>query len=164
MAIIYNSDLSKEVIAGAKIQTSRDVIPNQIADKVVPVMEVNPKLLRRINTFGAGTASNATSATVYTTPTDRDFFLTAAVFSMIKDATSTSTLSNLITTIDGASVNLIRIPGFTLTAQSGSISISFPQPIKIDRGVTIRLNNTTNVANITCTATIFGFIDEMSNA
>jgi hypothetical protein len=46
MAQIFNSELKKQLIDGAKLQTSKDVIPSQLADKVVPVMEVNPKLLK----------------------------------------------------------------------------------------------------------------------
>ncbi len=44
-AIIYNSDVTKELRDGGKISL-RDAIPNQLAEKVVPVMEVNPKFYK----------------------------------------------------------------------------------------------------------------------
>ena len=47
MASIHNSDLTKELIEKAKLQTSHDSVPSQIADKVIPTLEVNPNLSRR---------------------------------------------------------------------------------------------------------------------
>jgi len=164
MTQIYNSDLTKELTEGAKIQVSRDRVPNQLADKVVPVMEVNPKLLRRVKIVKNVQAANATSATVFTTPTDRDFYLTGYCLSVIKDATSTSTGTSLRSTIDGAAVRIAEIIGLSLTVQNQTITGSCTPPIKIDRGVTITVNNTTNVANVSSSAEIHGYIDDYSLA
>lgn len=159
MTTIYNSDLTKEIIQGAKIQTSLDTVPNKLASSVVPVMEVNPKLLREINLNKYGTASNSTSAILYTTPTDKDFYITSAQISLIKDATSTSTETYISCEMENGSLGiLIDISTFTLTAQTAQNSISFPFPIKIKRGTNITINNTTNVANIRSSATITGYL------
>jgi hypothetical protein len=43
-AKIYNSNLTKAIVDGAKLQISEGGIPSEIAEKVVPTMEVNPNL------------------------------------------------------------------------------------------------------------------------
>lgn len=164
MATIHNSDLSKELILGARIQTSKDSVPNQIADKVVPVMEVNPKLLRKIDIVKEAVATNQTSSTIYTTPGDRDFYITNAAISTIKDATSTSTVSAIRAYVNGVQIAIFRLPSFTLTAQNMSIMHDFKFPIKIDRNTAITVTNSTAVANITSYGLIFGYIDDISGA
>ncbi len=54
MAIINNADLTKELIAGAKIQLSYDDVPGRLATAVVPTMEVNPKLLQETTVVARG--------------------------------------------------------------------------------------------------------------
>lgn len=164
MATIYNSDLTKELTKGAGLQTSKDVIPNQIAEKVVPVMEVNPKLLRVVNVHQRNTATNATSATIYTTPADRDFYLTGLTISMIKDATATSTSSFISVYINGLQNQIAHIVSLTLTPQYAAYSKDFTVPIKLDRNTAIVIGNATNVANITSSGTIQGYIVDTSNA
>lgn len=158
MAYIYNSELSKELIEGARIATAKDNIPTQIADKVVPVMEVNPKLLRRANIIRSANAINSTGATVYTTPTDRDFFLTSVHLSVIKDVTATSQNTELdFVTDDGIQQYAFVINGITLTPQNEVIDQQLNPPIKLKRGTNISLVNGTNVATIRTHATITGY-------
>lgn len=164
MATIYNSNLTNELRDGAKIQISKDKIPTELAEKVIPVMEVNPKLLRKTKICRSLIVTNSTSGTIYTTPTTQDFYLTGATISVIKDATATSVYSQLVVYIDGASQGIMNIPGITLTAQNQSLTLSFPIPVKLDRGSTINISNNTNVGNVVCGASIFGFVDETSNA
>lgn len=159
MATIYNSDLFKELTEGAKLQVSRETIPTQIAEKVVPVMEVNPKLLRRSDIVRRITATNTVSSSILVIPSDKEFYLTGVMIGLIKDATSTSLYSGLTLSSGGVTRELI-IPGFTLTAQNEQTSISFTFPVKVDSGTTMYVVNSTNVANCTCTVTIFGYFLE----
>jgi len=163
-AIIYNSDLSRELQDGAKIQVSRDRVPNELAEKVIPVMEVNPKMLRRCNVAASGLAANSAASTVYTSPSDKDFYLVAMALSTIKDATSTSTAARITSTINGASVSLLSIASATLTAQADSTSLTLPIPLKIDRGTSIAVTNTTADANVSTRASIFGYTDDLVKA
>jgi len=165
MAVIHNSDLTKALIDGAKLQTSSDRVPAELAEKVVPVMEVNPKLLRRAEVCSVGAATNATSGTVYTIPADKEFYCTASSMSVIKDASSTSVFSSMIATgMDGQTITLLTIPSITLTAQSESEALSFVPPLKIKPGTTIALTNSTNVANINTRGTITGYLVDNSRA
>ena len=144
-----------------KAALTRDNLPNQLAEKVVPVIDVHPDHNRIANVVVSDILANGTSATLYTTPTDRDFYLTSATLSTIKDATSTSTASAIeITPQVGLATKILSIVGLTLTAQNFSIATSFNCPILLKRGSSINITNSTNVANITSRAAITGYIVE----
>jgi hypothetical protein len=163
MVKIYNGDLIKEMREGAKIMLSADGVPSEITDKVVPVMECNPNLFRKISIIKTASLTNGTAATIVTAPTDRDFFICGITLSVIKDVTSTSLATDVRTTINGNVATLMIISGQTLTAQSATMSISFSNPIKVDKGANVTLNHTTNVANIRGDAIVYGYYVENSN-
>lgn len=155
-ATIYNSDLTKALREGAKIQTAIDKTPSELADKVIATMEVNPDMLRYAHIVKAGVATGG-NVIVYTTPTDRDFYLTNAFMSISKIATdSNDNTSLLINPIDDSSVVAICVlPGTTLTAQTSEISQTFKHPIKLKRGTDITIAR--NAGNGTGCATIVGY-------
>lgn len=164
MAKIYSSDLSKELREGARLQTAKDIIPSELAEKVVPVMEVNPKMLRRITVFKETTKNTTASTTIYSTPSDRDFYLSAAYFSLQADAACDNVSGQIIATQEGSGKAILRIMKITLTATSGQMTLSLPEPMKIDRGTNITLNTSFTVGACSMTGGIFGYIDEMSKA
>jgi len=126
---------------------------------LTPVVEIKPKT----NIVRSQTAFNATSATVYTTPSDKDFYLISAALSTSKDATATSTTSSITSTIDAASgQDILRLGLLTLTAERNSIATQFNPPIKIDRGAVITVKNDTAVGNIRSVASIAGYTVETS--
>ena len=139
MATINNSDLSKELIDGAKIQISHDVVPNQLAEKVVPVMEVNPKLLRVCNIVRSTLLVAPT--TIYTTPANRNFYLCSA-FVQCSTKADVDAARIITVTIDGQSQVLIQNnvsggPAGSLGTTNSDLTINPSNPIKIDRGTAI---------------------------
>ena len=153
MATIYNSDLQKEYVEGGKIQVSREGSVNQISQQVIPVMEVNPKLLRRCNYFQS---RSSTAGTIATTSADKDTFIVACSLGIDKLVTDTGTDAVLKATVDGVQINLLYIPGITLTLNQQNITISFPFPIKLDRNTTIITSgsNITKIAGLVIGYTI----------
>ncbi len=127
-----------------------------VMDYIQPVINISP----RCNICKGASAINATSAGIYTTPSDKDFYLASALLSVIKDVTSTSTLTSILAFIDGVQQSILRIGGISLTPQSDVVALSFNIPIKIDRNTAITVSNSTNVANVTAQATIQGFTVE----
>ncbi len=127
-------------------------------DGPVATIPINPscRVLR------SASAINATSGTIFTTPTDRDFYLVAAMLSMIKDVTSTSADTTLGVPVDGVTQAILRIPGISLTPQNDVIAISFPYPIKVDRNAQIVITNSSNVANIVTRGSIIGYYEEVT--
>ena len=163
MATIYNSDVTKELREGGKISL-RDAIPTQLAEKVVPVMEVNPKLLKVTNFIKRGTLNNATSATLATTDAINETFITGAYLSVMKDVTATSLYFRINCVIGGASTSLLALGSLTLTAGSKDVSIMFRDPIKVDKSSALTLVASTNVGNFILEGGICGYLDNNSNA
>ena len=161
MATIYNSQSSKEITDVCKIQTSKDRIPTELAEKVIPVIDVNPKHSRICNVVARATGTSGT--VIYTTPTNKDFYLCACSISYAGPATKAAVNCSIRSAIDGILVDFIDLSMVTLTAGSDSATISFPFPIKLDKGITIQL-----VANdytaIRLSGTAIGFTIDNPNA
>jgi len=162
MATIYNSDLSKELTLGAKIQTGRDAIPNQLAEKVVPVMEVNPKLLRRATQLAnlLGRTTTATGVTVMSAKTNQDVFITGLLVSNVQSAASDNVLIAITTTMDGAAKVIYRRVKATLTASNTHDYMEFNIPLKIDRGAAITFTLAFTAGTSTTDVIVFGYLDE----
>lgn len=142
------------------LEMYQDKVPAEILEKIQLVIDVNPFQNETCDVIATATAINSTSATLYTTPTDRDFYLCSASISMIKDVSSTSTSSSLNATARGTAITLLAIPGITLTPQTSSNSIAFSPPILLDRGTIVNVGNSTNVANIITKSVITGFTQD----
>lgn len=152
-----NDDVTREIRNAFKIQPgSVESIP-----KPIPVIEVGTKIVKD-GLSVHGVATNATSQTLITTPTNQDFYICSAMLSVIKDVTSTSVSSRIQYIKNGATMYLLYIPGITLTAQTEAISQTFPHAIKVDRGTAITVACTSNVANIITSAVINYFLDEVN--
>jgi len=104
-----------------------------------------------------GSALDATSGTVFTTPTDKDFYLCSAVLAMATNNTATSTSSSMSVVIDGVTVTLLEIRHVTLTPDNIVQSQAYDPPILLDRGSLIALANSTAVGTITTAGTITGY-------
>lgn len=153
MATIYNSEHIKKIINELKLAPSREKMPTELADKILPVYNINNPFQIKSK---SNTNSNSTSATIHTTSTTADTYLISCDLSMIKDVTATSLRSALAAFPfeDNAVSDILVITGLTLVAQNGQVSKSFPIPFKLARGTNITLVNSTNVANVRCAGTI----------
>lgn len=163
MTQVNNSEVIQELIRSAKLQAGKDRIPNFLSSGIVPTIELSSKLVKNADIVRDTVASNSTGATIYTTPTNMDFYLTGMTLSVIKDVTATSTFSDILIQINGRQVRPLRIDTLTLTVEIREQSIVFTHPIKVDRGFAIQVENTTATGNIKASATIIGFLDEASN-
>jgi len=85
-------------------------------------------------------ASTTTSAAIYTTPADKDFYLTSCSLSGAKAVGDSGTSAVVAVTVSGLVANVLLIAGITLTADAQSVAIAFPVPIKVDRGTAINCN------------------------
>lgn len=156
---VKNTDIDKTLFLSANLYPYQDQLPNVLDMDIQPTLELNPWMQRIADICKSATASNATSATIYTTVNDatQHFYLTSASLATIKDVTSTSTSEALGVVINGTNVALLSIPSITLTAQTLSTSVTFDTPILIDQNTAITVTNTTNAANVKTTGTITGF-------
>jgi len=166
MAQIHNSDLSKEIVQGARLQQNRDIIPNQLAEKVVPVMEVNPTILKYCNVFVHGSTSATGSMTVYTTPSDKDFYLCGVDMSYSKTAACDVASGYLTFTVapkEGVTAYL-TFPVVTLTAEKDTKSVTFTRPILLRRNVALAFTGTYTAGNMYRNCSVWGYTIDNPNA
>jgi len=158
---IQNSSTIKEVrqVGGLSISEG---FPQELGSTIVPVVNVNPKAYRTINIvkFAQGTATGNT--VVYTTPTDRDFYLTNYVFSSSANATADSTFARLFVSTDEfpAGVYIAELAKQTLTEFAGTVSMAFPVPMKLKRGTNVIVYQEFTVGASNGSAAIQGYTVE----
>jgi hypothetical protein len=164
MVQIKNNDTIKEIIKGANIQTNEQ-IPLELARSVVPTMEVNPALLRKANIVRGGTANTSSStSSVYTTPTDRDFYLTSVNYFITKDAASDNASNTVIINVaESGDQVLISVPAITATALTYGTSLTFSHPIKLTRGTTVRMSSSFTAGVLIRSLNITGYTIEPSS-
>lgn len=147
-----DTTLLNEIRDVYKLQLSTAPVPNAI-----PVCDVNPKHAREIDFSTYNALTNGTSATIFTALNDRDTYITGACLSLIKDATATSTNFAIKVYIKGVLSPIVVISGITSTAQNQTVSLSFPIPIRIDKGSTVTITSGTANANIKVDGCVQGF-------
>lgn len=159
---INNSKTIQEIRDAAKLVGY--ALPNTLNAVVSPVLECNPAMMRKINVVKYAACTNATTQTVFTTDASNDFYICAITLGVSKDATSTSTNSQVKAYLADteAFTPVAIVAGQTLVAQNETVTITFAQPMKLKRNSVVQLANTTNVANCTSHCIVYGFIDEVS--
>lgn len=152
----YNNSITEDL--NLKLNPKGDMVSNEVLDYITPTIEVNP----RINIVRNQTTGNTGTNALYTTPTDKDFYLSTIGFSFIKDAVCDSATGDftLSAFIDGTARVLIGLPIITLTAQTDSVFVSFPIPIKIDRGTQMNFTGTFGAGVCRRHAFLTGYVQE----
>lgn len=135
------------------------MLPNSLSNSIQPTLDLKP-FSSNIVKQGVIISAGSTTTTLYTTSTTKDFYITGACLSVIKDVTNPSVAEWIQCYIGGALIPIIYISSLALTAQSESNTISFPYPIKVDRNTVIELKATNTTASITLTGVIYGIETE----
>lgn len=131
---IQNTDLINNAREQARLSISEG-FPQMLGETIVPILDASPNQNRFCNIVRRNTGTG--TITIFTTPADKDFYLTYAMLSTIKDTASTATTSGINITVQGNTVSIISIAGITLTAQDQIAVATFSPPIKIDRNTVI---------------------------
>jgi len=165
MVTIYNSDTLKELREAISIQQGVDALPLQISNFIQPVVEINPKLMRRNNVCKQGSLIATGSTTIYTTPADKDFFLTGIHLQTMNDAAADNATINILATLEGdASSIIFQFRKISLTAFNATQFIPLCCPIKLKRNTTIVLNSVFTVGVSVSSASITGYFIDNSGA
>jgi len=138
-----------------------DFLSDEVAGPVATI-ELKPAV-RLIASTVASTSSSTNNA--QTTPADKDTYITGVALSFVKDVTCDAADGSLraMVVVGGVTRNLLSFGILTLTAQSGSNSISFPYPIKVDRNSSLGLAQSTFTAGkfVRC-VNFFGYTEEVT--
>ncbi len=133
--------------------------PLDVDNIIYPVIQVESRLniVKSINKTTSG------GTTIYTTPLDKDFYLTGIHLSYVKDAACDLATGAIFVsvTIDGVLTSILQLATLITTAQAESEYLNFDKPLKLDRGTTITLGNNTFAAGACPRAgSIFGYTQE----
>jgi len=148
---------SKEVIDKIsdelKVQPAM-TIPRELAKQIQLVYAVNP--IRNIR-IQAGDITDSASGIMHTTHATKDTWLVACSLSVSKDVNSTSTFSRVVCPVraqpSGESQIVVRYE--PLTANNISEVITFNEPILLKKGAECTVTNSSAVASIDATGTIW---------
>jgi len=102
----------------------------------------------------------AGSGTIYTTPADKDFYLTGFSLSFVKAASDTGTLVQITCIVDGVTTSIFGFAGLTLTAERDGVAVDLSTPIKVDRNTAISCGLTGTYTAIR--STIRGYTEEVT--
>jgi len=161
MAYIDNTQTKKEAEECIRGNSVSNVVPTRISEDVQMVLDINPNHNRICNIVRGGTSNTSSStASIYTTPADKDFYLTSAHYVFQKNVTSDNTACTLIASVDGADQVLLSLPSITLTATQMEAGITYSNPIKLTRNTTIRMSASFTVGALIRGANITGYTVE----
>lgn len=147
------------IIAGAnnELQLIPQPSGEQIAKDISLVYPVHIKYSEISKRSVSGTSANAT---VYTTPSDKTFYLTYIMLSVVKDAANDNILVYVAIPQYGYAIPTMTMQFNTTTATSKDMFITFPHPIKCDRNSAITLVGTFTAGTMSKHVVIGGFLME----
>jgi hypothetical protein len=132
-----------------------------LSDEVTgPVAVIPLDHVARIAKFGS--CEDATSGTVWTTPPDKDFYLTNAMLVMVKDALATTTEVSMRCQVDGVLTRIVAIPCIGLTAATHDLTVTFNPALKCDRNTVIQIITNSATAKVKAFGTIQGYVEEVT--
>jgi hypothetical protein len=137
MATIRRGTIVQDIINALKLQVG-NILPDQTSDKVVLTYDFLNTIYA--NVVSSGSSASAGALTIYTTPSNKDFYLCSIDFSFSKDATcdvATGRLGISAYTAEGGAKELIALPVITLKAEQQIITLTFPKPILLQRNTSI---------------------------
>jgi len=153
----YNTSISEDA---ARILNSKQ--GQFLGDDVQGPVAVIP-IERYCNIIRSNSRNTTGSSTVYTTPTDKDFYLQAVLLSWEANAASDCTEFWVNVTTDTENVASQRILGArrtTLTAGRGEQILSLVKPIKLARNTQVTLNQSFTVGAASMGASVIGYTVE----
>lgn len=153
----YNPSISEDA---ARIFNSKqgDFLSDEVTGPIANI-QIKPRI--RVLAVASNTSSG--SGTIYTTPADKDTYITGVIFSFVKNAACDTALgvAAVQTTIDNLSGrHLASLAMDTLTAERDTVSVRFDD-LKIDRNVVVQFSSKTFTAGTMLrVCTIFGYTVE----
>jgi len=142
----YNPTISSNA---SRIFNLKGESTSEINDIIMPIIPIEPV----INIVKVGTAD----ATIYTTPTDKDFYLCAAYITNQGGVGAAGTEGYITAYIDGVNVRIASIQHPTTTASAENEFFAYPRDIKIDRGTAIAI---TGGVGLSVKGIIYGYTVE----
>lgn len=153
-----NTEVSKKIRNGLKIQQAIDSVPQRVGDVILPVFVANPD---RVIQSDDASVADGTSAIIMTTHATRKTFLTDALLTVAKDVNATASFSTITANLKGkAAASIIFLRYEPLTAGQFFAAMNFNFPIELEPNTQITITHNTAIASIDGTAKIYFFETE----
>jgi hypothetical protein len=153
MSQVTRGEIINQMVDELGIQ-SHTGVPVQVNEKVTPVFHLG----RFSNVVKATNQTLTGDITVYTSPSDKDFYLQSVVLAYTKNAASDNVVVYCDAGVGGTQVVLCRLESQTLTAGSDHLELVLPMPLKLDRSSVIRLRGSFTVGAMTKSIGITGYL------
>lgn len=161
MGNVNNSETLRQLREAFQLQLGSSELPTSFSPSIVPVVELNPKFFPEIKIVATVNSATTGTATVYSTPADKDFYIVGISFAMAKDATCDIATGSILigATLydDGTGRTLVGFPTITLTAQQFNQTVIFPSPIKLARSTNVTHSGSYTAGVMSRITTIYGF-------
>lgn len=149
----YNPSISRDCVRILNLKGESTDLVDDVLVPVIPIVRFN-NVVREVEGAGSG------NATIFTTPADKDFYLTSWVLNYATDAACDTVTIAIQCTIEGVSRYLIRKKKITTTADDKAIVCTYTEPIKIDRNTVMSLVCSFAAGNCPRSCTITGYTME----
>lgn len=144
----FNSKTTDEIRDVSRSQDAINVLPSSFSPTIQFVADVNPKHFRMVTKGVHGSRATSGDGTVLTTSANRDTYLHAITYGLVKDATCdvASGIANIAATVQGKVIAITGLPVLTTTAQQLVVTLTFKNPVLLDRNTTVLFTGTTYTA------------------
>ena len=141
---IENSEITKRIVNLISGQTAVNKLPTQLANTVVPVIDVNPDLAREVNFLISNSRSTSgTLSSSFASTASRSYFLTGITVGYAKDAACDLATGNISVAVtpdySKSTTTIVQLPVITLTADSKVVDIIFETPLRVVAGSAITM-------------------------
>jgi len=160
MPKINNSAVIQKMMDELKLYPGTDVIPTELAEKILPVFQINSdKLSVTTEPSNIVRSSNITSsATLFTIPANEDFYLCNLLLRStdVLVWSGGHSVVEVSVTVDGVAQN-VSIARFVNSEPPHALDVSYSHPIKCDRGTTVDIVLGAIATTSTFYATVIGY-------
>jgi hypothetical protein len=159
---IQNAEATAIIQKEAKLTLSEG-FPQVLAATAIPVIDMSPFFHKTADIIKAQTLEDATSATIYTVPSKKYFFLTSYTLSELSSSTADSEFVAITVKVNGQTASIATLcPNQVGTSlMNSSIGVALHTRIRCDPGSPILLISQTATSKIHAEATIQGYEEDV---
>ena len=167
MAKINNAQIIQKIVDELKLYPGKDLIPSELADKVLAVYQVNDQDVKvqtpKANIVRNTTFVGASAGVLYAVPATGKFFLTNVSISAGLVSASFNRTAYLSVFIDGVTQKILILhldtgSGGAVDGSLQTLSYNLQNPILVDAGTNISAQGNSTI--VIGSATMVGYTEE----
>jgi len=158
-----NTEITKTIRDGLKIEQGIEDVPTEVGSKILPVFLVNQSIASGASTsqtliVNDADANDALTNTIFTAHATKDTYLMGTTLTYKKDNINPGKTSYISCTPRGLGPTKINILNYVpLSSNDGFNTVMLPYPILLEKGTTVTVNNESATSIIFTTGSAFYF-------